>query len=74
VADRRRKNVNWKVAEEDGSIPSWERVSIAVLMDIRDELQALNARLGCIETLRIPRYLRRIASNTAKPRPGRKSK
>jgi hypothetical protein len=42
--------------------------TIRVLMDIRDELKRINARLDCHETLKIPRYLRRIASNTTKKR------
>ena len=68
MADRRRKNVVWTLrVNDDGTVPE-QQAQLAVLMDIRDELQELNARLRCQETLRIPRYLKRIASNTAKPR------
>ena len=68
MADRRKRNVSWLVADEHGSCKSVEHAQLAVLMDIRDELQELNALLRCTETQRIPRYLKRIASNTAKPR------
>jgi len=64
----RLKNVNWSPGDEAGRAPSWERVGIAILLDIRDELQKLNALLGCSNFTAIPRVLRRISSNTAKPR------
>jgi hypothetical protein len=65
----RHKDYSWNVGSrnENGTF-TWGQIKVSLLMDIRDELQKLNARLGCIETLRIPRYLRRIANNTAKPR------
>jgi len=68
MADKRRKDVNWWVADELGKCLSVDHAQLAVLMDIRDELQNLNARINCHETLAIPRWLRRISSNTAKPR------
>ena len=40
-ADTRRKNVNWKLAAAPKE-PGWEGAQLAVLMDIRDELQRLN--------------------------------
>lgn len=70
----RHKNVNWDLKESlqvDGA-------SLAVLMDIRDLLKSIDARLldvkmsvsllHCHETLAIPRILRGIQRNTAKPR------
>jgi hypothetical protein len=68
MADLRRKDTSWAVADENGKCLGVDYAQLAVLMDIRDELQKLNARLSCHETLAIPRYLRRIARNTAKPR------
>lgn len=68
MRDTRKKNVNWTIAEPDGIVPTWERVGIAVLMDIRDELQALLGILRCSEFQAIPRRLKRISANTAKPR------
>ena len=66
MADRRRKNADWIPAEEDGSIPTWERVNVAVLMDIRDELQRLNTLLRCPNFIAIPRKLEAIRRNTMK--------
>lgn len=65
----RHKDFNWNLPQpEPGRGHSWESIHAALLMDIRDELKELNRLLRCQETQRIPRYLRRIASNTAKPR------
>jgi hypothetical protein len=58
--DRRKKNRNWNVAEADGSVPTWDRIQLAVLMDIRDELQELNRLLGCRNFIEIPATLRGI--------------
>jgi hypothetical protein len=68
MADRRKKDVDWLVADEGGTVPTWERVNLAVLMDIRDELKRLNAAIYCRDFLAIPSTLRRISANTAKPR------
>lgn len=68
MADRRRKDVNWEPAEANGDMPNWERVSIAVLMDIRDELKKLNALLHCQNFQRIPAKLDRIGRNTTRPK------
>ena len=59
----RHKDRDWSDAPN-----TMEYGTIRVLMDIRDELKRINARLDCHETLKIPRYLRRIASNTTKKR------
>lgn len=60
---------DWKLNER---CTSWEEVQVAVLMDIRDELQKLNNVLRCPNFMGIPWTLKRIASNTAKPRHKRK--
>ncbi len=52
MGDGRYKNNNWGLNGEHGNI-TWERVPIAVLMDIRDELQRLNntmSAVGCIHS------------------------
>ena len=60
-------NVDWLV--EDPGRPGHGRsdvaVTLAVLMDIREELRAISARLDCHDTLAIPGMLRqiRIATN-----------
>ena len=68
MADRRRKNYIWNVADERGDIYSNMRdgCSLAVLMDIRDELQRLNSLLYCPNFTAIPRKLDRIGRNTTK--------
>ncbi len=45
----RHKDGNWRIEEL-----TWETVSVAVLMDIRDELKQINQSLGCY---RVPRAL-----------------
>lgn len=57
-----------------GSIQTWEAVQVAVLMDIRHELQVLNGLLGCSNFTAIPAVLRSIRRNTAKPRKAAKRK
>jgi len=62
------KNSDWDLADSHGNVGTWERVGIAVLMDIRDELQTLNRLLGCRNFIEVPTILREIKANTA-PRP-----
>lgn len=70
--DTRCKDFNWSVRTkeraraDDGA--TFDGAQLAVLMDIRDELRALNAVLGCINFRRVPRYLRDIRRNTTKKR------
>lgn len=45
--DKRRKNESWFVTDHDGTITTWDQVQVAVLMDIRDELQRLNMLVRC---------------------------
>ena len=49
------------IAEDDGPVPTWERAGIAVLMDIRDELQRLNRLLSCPNFVGIPHTLKTIS-------------
>lgn len=67
MGDTRRKNVAWPVPRNDGTVGT-DDMSLAVLMDIRDELQTLNRLLACPNFVGIPATLRRIDRNTAKPR------
>ncbi|BAQ16071.1 hypothetical protein [Methyloceanibacter caenitepidi] len=60
----RKKNVNWDLPDKN----SWDAANLALLMDIRDELQKLNALLACRNFTDIPTILRGIRTNTAKPR------
>lgn len=72
MADRRKKNSIWYVADESGKTLTWDEAQLAVLMDIRDELQAMNRVLRCPNFQHIPAKLDRIGRNTAKPRKRRK--
>ena len=75
MADQRQKNQNWCVAHKDtgklyeNQIGWASFAQLAVLMDIRDELQTLNRIFGCVNFQRIPRVLDTIAKNTTKKRP-----
>lgn len=65
--------MEWSVADENGMVPSWERVAIAVLMDIRDELKRLNGLLHCRNFLAIPHKLDAIRRQLPKRRRRRKT-
>ena len=47
-------------------------VFVALLMDIRDELQRLNALLHCENFTQIPKTLNRIVVNTTKKKRAKK--
>ena len=67
----RHANYDWRLP--DGPTVHYEAVQVAILMDIRDELQTLNRLLRCDNFIGIPNQLRRIATNTTKPRRKRKA-
>jgi len=63
------KDVNWTLpANTDGSIKSWEAVNLAVLMDIRDQLEVLNRVFACPNFQAVPQLLKAIKANTTKPK------
>lgn len=71
MADKRKKDISWVVADDHGQTLTWAEVQVAVLMDIRDELKIVRQRLSVLECpnfLDIPRKLDRIKRNTAKKR------
>lgn len=72
MSDTRRRGVNWRVCKS-GEDPTFEGAHLAVLMDIRDELQELNRVFRCARFLDIPSKLDRIRANTEKPRKRRRS-
>ena len=51
----RNKDINWNTENR-----SWEAITVAVLMDIRDELKQLNSTFGCHNFLGMPRTLTQI--------------
>lgn len=72
---RQLKNANWVLTKPDGSVIDANHAILATLMDIRDELQLLvsemrfvNQTLRCPDFQSIPRMIKRIRANTAKPR------
>lgn len=74
--DSRRKNIVWRILDEQGKFypSSYGGAQLAVLMDIRDELQRLNALLHCHNFQQLPHVLKRIDKRLAKTRkltPGR---
>lgn len=56
----RMKNADWKVAHEGKSL-GVDHAQIAVLMDIRDELQRLNSLLHCHNFTSLPATVRTIS-------------
>lgn len=62
----RLQNKLWQPGDDQGNAGTWERVMVAVLLDLRDELQAIRRRLDCYETLGIPHTLKAIEKNTEK--------
>ncbi len=60
------KNVNWSVADSETCTVSIEYAQLAVLMDIRDELQALNRTLGCYRVRQGMDALHRLDKRVAK--------
>lgn len=60
----RHPNATWDLPDN----MTWDIVNIAVLMDIRDEMQKLNRIFHCSNFLEIPHILRTIKRNTNKPR------
>jgi hypothetical protein len=63
VSLERFRNVQWAMrSTANGDIESWEQAQLAVLMDIRDELQALNRVMQCSNVSRGFRALSGIAA------------
>lgn len=57
----RYRNIQWSLvgAENATTVPN-EMIKMALLMDLRDELQTLNRTLSCRNFINIPRTLRSI--------------
>lgn len=73
--DRRKNNLHWNVADGDGNTydSMKDGVTVALLMDIRDELQTLNRVFACQNFQNVPRELRAIHRELTKIRKGVKS-
>ena len=81
MSDQRKKNANWAVADANSITGSWEQAQVAVLMDIRDELQQLNHTIaasclpGNLRRVRLilDRLDRRVATHAPLPKGRMKS-
>lgn len=64
------KNMDWEIKKGNlpNSVASVNEASLAVLMDIRDELQKLNSVFSCSNFVQIPQVLKDIRKNTNKRR------
>ncbi len=72
MADTRKRNINWRIDTNlDGTTPARD-AALAVLMDIREELQSLNGLFRCPNLLTIPQKIDAIRKNTARPKRKRK--
>lgn len=63
MSDTRQRNLNWSINHH-----TYEAAQLAVLMDIREELQKLNLTFRCPNFLQIPNKIEAIRKNTAKKR------
>ena len=70
MTDERHRDANWRITGD----MTFEKATLAVLMDIRDELQRLNNLLHCSNFTMFPMLLRQIRRNTTKPSRKRKVK
>jgi hypothetical protein len=68
MADTRHKNSRWELPADGTGRLEWTHVQVALLMDIRDEMQRLNNIIGCTNFLAIPYHLEEIRKNTRRPR------
>lgn len=80
---RSRPNTAWSLTTSTDKLwdsRQYDYMHLAVLMDLRDEMQRMRKVLECVNTQRIPRILdsietatRATARNTTKPRRKRKA-
>jgi len=67
--DRRHKNVRWQLPPLDAQGKATDAiVTNALLMDVRDEMQRLNALLHCPNFISIPKKLDAIRRKLPTPR------
>jgi hypothetical protein len=60
----RKANQNWTISKGSNGTYSHEAAQLAVLQDVRDELQKLNSLLACPNFIGIPKTLREIKRAT----------
>jgi hypothetical protein len=59
-ARQHHRNLHWSIWRDEEGSAEPDQVQIAVMQDIRDELQKLNELLGCINFRNIPHVLTAI--------------
>lgn len=67
------RDAQWHVRQTDEQMYSDEAVQRAILLDIREQLRALNRVFACPNFLRIPGVLDTIARQTKQKRRKRKA-
>lgn len=68
------RNVDWNVKPDFDGQYAWAAAQLAVLMDVRAELQKLNSLLHCDNAVAIPRILRDIRRRLPQPKAKRGTK
>lgn len=67
---RKHKDVDWTLpTSQTGALTDWQKVEVAVLMDIRDQLRELNETLRCYRVRRMCDDVNRIDRRLAKHMP-----
>ena len=72
----KKADLQWDATNETDIVPTWERVLVVLLQDVREELKEIKYRLAfgtCPDFRGMPDTLRSIRRNTAQPRPPRAS-
>ncbi len=62
----RGRDVDWAITPDTDGAYTWDQIHTLVLMDIRQELRNLNARLSCTNLIRMQRTLDRISAHAAR--------
>lgn len=73
ISRHQTRNKNWNIygvvsADDTVTLKDSETVFKVLLMDLRDELQKLNAVFACHNFQQVPAVLRQIRANTSKPK------
>lgn len=74
----RLRNMNWAPGNAEGGADNWEQAKIAILLDIRDELQRIRGSIECPNVrkgfIAMQQLNHHIKAHGAKPAPKRAKK
>jgi hypothetical protein len=73
MAGQRLKDNQWTMSTDALGHYSYEQATLAVLMDLRDEMKRMNSVLNCTNFLAVPGILRVIQEQTKKPKRRRRT-